>query len=302
VNILRKLFGEKDVANLEKVGLIDSSRFHSRRPINRSIAEHLVEIPSLKVIQFQDVKPDLRTLEVLNDVVFTKRKDITLRVYGYPDTWAEIDLLNYLPEVERFDWDTRVFGSKQPLYQLKKLVHLGLGFTQPKPKISLSFLTDFQDTLESIRLEGDYKDTLHSIPQLHLLKSVWFRSVKLDGFEFLKGLPIETLGNYGGRVASFDYLCEMKSLKKLWLKTNATLGSIDFIEKLTNLESIELFYLAKITKFPNCDRLSKLKRVFAFSCNRLVDISSLKRLNGVQICVSGNSLQGKFYKTENFIL
>lgn len=279
-------------------GLISADRFHSRQAISYSVAEQLLEMPQLKVIQFHDIKPDETTLKVLNDVIFKRRKDITLRVYGYPDTWADISFLQLLPDLERFDWDTAVFGSYEPLYELNRLVHLGLGFTQPKPKISLTFVADFKDTLESLNLEGDYKDFLPTIPLLKNLKTLWLTSTKLKGFEFLQGLPIETIGNYGGRVDSFEFLPNIQSLKKLWIKTNSKIENIDFIEQLPNLEDLELQYVAKVTKFPKCDHLKHLKRIFAFECNRLEDISEVKKLKNCDIFISGNKLEGRHYKFE----
>ena len=262
------------------------------------MAEQLLAMPKLKVIQFHDVKPNETTLNILNEVIFKSRKDITLRVYGYPDTWSDISFLSLLPDLERFDWDTAVFGSNEPLYKLKKLVHLGLGFTQPKPKISLKFVADFSDTLESLNLDGDYKDLLTIIPMLKKLKSFWLTSTKLKGFDFLQGLPIETIGNYGGRVESFDFLPNIHSLKKIWIKTNSKIENIDFIEELPNLEDIELQYVAKVTRFPKCDHLKNLKRIFAFECNRLEDISEVRKLKISNIFISGNKLQGRHFKVE----
>lgn len=279
-------------------GLISPDRFHSRQPISYSVAEQLLELPKLKVIQFHDIKPDETTLKILNDVVFKRRKDITLRVYGYPDTWADISFLQLLPDLERFDWDTAVFGSYEPLYKLNRLVHLGLGFTQPKPKISLKFIADFKDTLESLNLEGDHKDFLTTIPLLKNLKTIWLVSTKLKGFEFLEGLPIETIGNYGGKVESFDFLSEIQSLKKIWIKTNKKIENINFIEQLPNLEDIELQYVFKVARFPKCEHLKNLRRIFAFECNSLEDICEVKKLKNCEIHISGNRLEGRYYKLE----
>lgn len=302
VEFLSKSIGERDARLLVDAGLSDSGRFHCRKPVSQSVVELLADLASLKVFQFHDIKPDKRTLHFLNDVLFKRRKDVTLRVYGWPDTWANIDLLNDLPELERFDWDTAVFGSIEPLHKLRNLVHLGLGFTQPKPKISISFVEDFKDTIESLSLEGDFRDTLTTIPKLHRLNTVWFSSTKLDGFDFLEGLSIETLGNYGGRVGSFEFLKNLKTLKKVWIKTNPKLESIDFIHELKNLEVLEMFYVPKITKFPKVDHLKKLKLICAFECNRLIDISELKKLHGVKIAASGKALRGKHFITPDFYL
>ena len=297
---LKRWVSSSDEDLLRKAGLLDPSRFHSLKPINRHIAELLVKLPTLKVFQFHDVKPDRPSLSLLNEIVFRNRKDITLRVFDHRDSWADISFLEDLSQVERFDWDTTVFGSTEPLHRLKKLVHLGLGMGQPKPKISLNFVTDFCETLESLSIDGDYKDTLSVIPKLRKLKSVWFVSTKLEGFEFLEGLGIETIGNYGGRVGSFEFLRTLGSLKRVWIKTNATLENIDFIEDLSKLERLELFYVAKLTRFPKCEHLKKLNLIFAFECNRIVDITEIKKLEGVQIRISGKALKGRQYSTPDF--
>jgi hypothetical protein len=277
-------------------GLISPERFHYRQPISYGVAEQLLKMPKLKVIQFHEIKPDDATLKIFNDVIFKKRKEVTLRVYGSPDTWADISFLKLVPDLEKFDWGTSGFGSHEPLYKLNKLVHLGLGFAQPKPRISLTCISDFKDTLESLSLEGDYKDLQTTIPLLKKLKTLWFTSTKLKGFDFLQGLPLETIGNYGGRVDSFEYLPNIQSLKKLWIKTNSKIKSIDFIEQLPNLEDIELQYVSKVTRFPKCDQLKNLKRIFIFECNRLEDIDEVKKLEKCDIFISGKKLKNKYYK------
>ena len=302
MNFVSRWFDDRDAGRLKDAGLLDPSRFDSRKPLDKDIVEKLAKLPTLRVFQFHDVKPNQKTLRLLNEEFFRTRKDVNLRVYGYPDTWADIGFLADLPEVERFDWDTKVFGSTKPLTGLKRLVHLGLGFTQPKPKISLGFVADFKETLERLSIEGDYKDTFSVIPQLQKLKSVWFVSTKLSGFDFLEGLSIETLGNYGGRVGSFEFLRSLDTLKRVWIKTNATLRNIDFIEHLKNLERLELLYVAKLTRFPKCEHLHKLNLIFAYECNRLVDISEIKKLQGVKISVSGKALEGRNYSTPDFSL
>lgn len=300
MNFISKWFDDRDADRLKDAGLLDPSRFHSRKPLDKDIVEKLANLPTLRVFQFHDVRPNQKTLRLLNEEFFRKRKDVNFRVFGYPDTWADIGFLEDLPEVERFDWETVVFGPTKPLHQLKRLVHLGLGLSQPKPKISLNFVADFKDTLESLSIDGDYKDAVSVIPQLNKLKSVWFVSTKLAGFDFLEGLSIETLGNYGGRVGSFEFLRSLDTLKRVWIKTNATLPNIDFIEHLKNLERLELLYVAKLTRFPKCEHLKKLNLIFAFECNRLVDISEIKKLQSVKISVSGKALEGRHYSTLDF--
>jgi hypothetical protein len=302
MSFLDKWLTGREEKALSDAGLVDPSRFHCRRPVESSIVEMLAASPTLKVFQFHDVKPNEQTLRLLNDLLFSNRKDITLRVYGYSDTWADINFLRSLPELERFDFDTKVFGSNEPLYSLKRLVHLGLGFTQPKPKITIEFLADFAGSIESLSLEGDYRDLRNTIPRLSKLNTVWFSSTKLENLEFLDGLKLRTFGNYGGRVKNFECLRRITTLKRLWLKTNATLESIDFVEDLLELESLELYYLAKIKSIPRLDKHKKIQRVMAYACNRLSDISSLKSLPAsVKVLASGNALR-RPYVSDSFSL
>lgn len=299
VKSLEKWFSHTESNALLEAGLFDTSRFHCTKPLRKSVAEMLVRLPSLRVFQFGDVKPDTGSLRLLNEILFANRKDVTLRVFGL-STWTDISFLKSLPEVERFDWEVDVFGSVVPLGSLKKLMHLGLGLERPKPKIDLQFLHEFSNTLESLSLAGDYKGAHEVIPQLSRLKSAWFVSTKLSDFEFLAGLPIETLGNYGGRVQSFDFVGKLKSLRRLWIKTNAKLERLDFIGELPNLERIELYFLAKITRFPRCEHLKKLNLILAYECNRLSDISELQNLSGVKISVSGKAIKNRLYQTPDF--
>ena len=277
-------------------GLITPSRYHCRVAISEKMAKELAEMPALSVIQFSDVKPDEKTLEHLNEFVFKKRKDITLRVYGYSGIWKDISFLAHLPELERFDWDSDEFLSVEPLYQLKKLVHLRMGFGYRKSTISVAFLADFKETLGSLNMQGDYKEFVTTVPKLMNLSTIWMTSMKIKGFDFLAGLPIEKLANYGGRVNSFDFVGQLKTIKRLWIKTNATLENFDFISELPLLEQVELYYVSKLIRFPKCDHLANLTKVMAAECNRLRDISEVQKLKKCDVSIYGKVVPGKFYK------
>jgi len=279
-------------------GLISTNRYLSRTPITEKMAIDLANMPALETIQFHDVKPTVATLNILNDIVFRNRKDSTLRVYGYGGSWQNISILKLLPELEKFDWDSDMFESVEPLYCLKNLTHLRMGFADPKPKISVKFLADFKDTLTSLNMQGDYKDFLTTVPVLTKLTAMRLISMKLAGFEFLEGLAIETLGNYGSRVASFDFLRNLKTLKKLWIKTNSKIEDIAFIGDLPLLEKLEMYYLSKITTFPKCYHLLHLKEVTAFELNRLIDIDELKKLKNCKIVAFGKQLPGKSFRCD----
>ncbi|GAB2980894.1 hypothetical protein GCM10027049_15630 [Mucilaginibacter puniceus] len=278
--------------------LISPNRYHCREEISENLANQLAKIDTLEVIQFHDIKPSKKTLQNLNDLVFKQRKDITLRVYGARGTWKNINFLRDLPELEKFDWHSDEFTSMEPLYTLNKLVHFGIGYGNLHKKTSVTFLSDFKDTLKSIYMDGDYKDFVTTVPKLSNLSSIWLMSMKLKNFDFLSGLPIETLANYGGRVGDFSFVSQLKTIKHLWIKTNATLKEFDFISELPELKIIELLYVSKLIRFPKCDHLNNLEKIFAFECNRLVDISEVQKLKNCKIFLSGKSIPGRSFEKD----
>lgn len=277
-------------------GFVNNDRFQYTNQLSLTDATELANDPELKCIQISKDKPDLQSLEILNELVFKQRKDITLRIYR---DWEDIHLLKHLPELERFDWDVVYPGNPiLPLYHLKKIRHLSFGMFPGKSKFSLGFIKDFASTLESLQVAGDFMDLIPAIPQLSNLKSISFYSVKLPGFEFLEGLPIKKLSNIGSKVDNFSYLPGLLDIKELFIKDNTKILDIDFIQEMYNLEKLTVYYVSKVTRFPKCDHLKHLKFISFFECNRLQDIEELKKLSNCLILVTGNMLPGRCYKYE----
>lgn len=266
---------------------LDRDFFHFREELSAPDCRTLADHAALKRIQFHEARPSRKTLELINEIVFARRKDVALRVYGYGDEWADISFLSLLPELERFNWETDTFGPLEPLYLLKRLTALGLGFSNAKKKaLSLRFLTDFTQSLEGVTLMGDYKH-IESLGELTNLKLAWFASTKLENFDFITHLPLETFGNYGSRVKSFDSLTAIKSIKSLWIKAHNNLTEIDFVRGLTNLERLELFWLPRLVRLPDLSHLEKLKYIQVFQGKRFEDYSGALNLRNCHITVSG---------------
>jgi hypothetical protein len=230
-------------------------------------------------------------MELLNEIVFKRRKDLTLRVYGYSDTWADIDFLKYLPEVERFYWETDSFGSVEPLHHLNTLSALHLGFTNTtRKKLSLTFLSEYSKSLIDIGLTGDYKD-INTLSALTHLKRAWFVSTPLANFDLVCGLSLEELGNYGSRVKSLESLGRIESLRWLWIKTNTILKDIDFVRNLTNLEKLDLLWLSNLVRLPDLSHLKRLKHIEVFQGKRFEDYSGAMKLKECHISVSGPKIR-----------
>ena len=273
---------------------LSSDYFHIDGDLSREDCGRLADQAALKRIQFHQFRPSRRSLDLLNEIVFRRRKDVTLRVYGHGDVFADIDFLKTLPEVERFSWETDVFGSLEPLHHLKRLSALALGCCNAKKKkLSLSFLKEFAPTLEDLTLTGDYQD-VEAVSDLNGLKRAWFVSAKFESYDFLSRLPLETFGTYGSRVKSLESIGRLTSLKWLWIKAHNLLTDVEFVRDLPHLEKLELLWLPKLRRLPDLSHLKKLRSIFVFQGKRFEDYSGALKLKNCHLSVSGPMIPNRF--------
>jgi hypothetical protein len=174
-----------------------------------------------------------------------------------------------LPNVEKFRFDF----TEENINSIKGNTVKGLYFENKlNKKCDLAIIKQFKDTLEELTFEGDPKNIETTINQLKKLKKLHLISVRIDNFNFLEGIGIEDFWNYGSKVNDWSYLSEMKTIKKLGIKTNRTLENIDFVKRLHNLERLELTYVYKLSNFPDIVHLKKLDTIIIDQCNRLENI------------------------------
>jgi internalin A len=279
-------------------GLLAPSRYELSSDLSKHDVLSLTGLRELETIQISRAVPSLRTLKLLNEHFFSKRKDVCLRLYGHENRWEDIGFLSELDELERLDWETDTFGDVAPLYKLKRLAHIAFGAHKPMRNWSIAFLRDFSESLESVSLTGDCRDVEETVAQLCKLRKVWFASSHFDDLGFLQNLAsIEIFGNYGSRVKDLRPLSHLQSLRSLWLKNDSVTERLEFIEPLTNLEKIELLYLSKITALPRLSRLAKLRTLFVFECNRLQDIREAMALPRCEVAISGKAVQGGSFRS-----
>jgi hypothetical protein len=247
---------------------------------------HLIEISShinndaIKIIENMDLEnkefiqffylfePDDNDIKIMN-TFFKKHPEIYFR-------WIKTPWLKYLSNVEKF----RLDFTNENIDLIKNYTVKGLYFENKlNKKCDFTIIEQFKDTLEELSLEGEPKNIERTIKQLKKLKKLHLISVRVDNFKFLEGIDIEDFWNYGSKVKEWDYLSEIKTIKKLGIKTNRTLENIDFIKGLNNLERLELEYLMKLNSFPNVDHLKKLNSIIISQCNRLENINEIKKIN-----------------------
>lgn len=247
------------------------------------LREYLHPIDAVLFYNYHPVETDLMQLNTF----FKTNKTAYLTGVGK-------DYLKHLPDLAHVQFS----GFTQDMYEeLSYLKHVeGVDFKVVNKKIDLSPLALYSESLKSLAFEGDFaKGAADIISQLTYLQKVEFTSSSFPSFEFLQALPLEHFRYYGSRTTNYSHLQSIKSLKHFWLKTNTKWENFDFLSHLENLETVELWYVSGIQRFPVCQHLTNLRRVIAQECNKLSDISELKKLSHSYVRANGNSLPEKNY-------
>lgn len=270
-----------------------------RLEINNKLSEEevyeLLAYKDLEIIQFS--KPvDHYTLELLNNILFSERDDVELRIYGAYN--RDLSFLSILDNVSRLTLDCIVgeVTNLDTITQLNKLkeLHIGifnldsfeilnhvpdslesitLGQTQSK-KPDLSVLERFSN-LKQIYIEGHIKN-IDVIGSLNQLEDVTLRSITIKNIEFLTSLKkLSSLDIKLGGIKDFSAIEGMGNIQYLELCLIRGLKDLSFISSLSGLQSLFLQSLKNVEVLPAFKGLSKLKKIHFEDMKGLKDISSL---------------------------
>lgn len=266
-----------------------------KNKLSEEIVYEMLEYKDLETIQFSE-PVDHHTLELLNNVIFSKRDDIELRVYGADN--SDLSFLSILHNVSRFTVDCIVeeVVNLDSITQLKKLkeLHIGifsldsfeilnhvpdslesitLGQTKSK-KPDLSVLGRFSK-LKKIYIEGHTKN-IDVIGSLKQIEDVTLRSITTKNIEFLTPLiKMSSLDIKLGGIKNFSAIESMENIQYLELWQIRDLKDLSFISSLTGLQSLFLQSLKNVELLPVFKGLSKLKKIHLEDMKGLKDISSL---------------------------
>jgi hypothetical protein len=230
--------------------------------------------------------PDTNDLRLINEYI-KNNKQILL---GDIENWW----LPLLPELEEFRFVSDDFNEETiDLLKNNKVRNLIIDGS-PKKKYDLENLIAFKDTLEELSVEGNYKNSETSINEMKKLKNLQITSIKIDFDLIAENSSIEYLYYYGSKTKEWDGIIKLKKLKHLFIKANITLENLDFLQKLKDLEILDLWWCSKIKRFPDLSGLKKLNKIEAQECKRLEDISELKKLKNVKVWTSGEMLPGGY--------
>ncbi len=256
-------------------------------------------IGSIDFARYDSWKPDVETLVNLNHHVLKKRSDICIRVFDCTD----ISFLEYLPDLSMLQWEANDLSNYGTLVKIKKLQWLRISNENSGPAISLSWLKQFSKSLEILMVSGLFTEittisTLTNLRQLFLgsltlkdclflaalpnLKKLTLSHTKIKDVAAINKLQLLEFGNIGSQLKDFNFLIEQKQLKYLSI-TLSTIEQLDFIVHLKELRILQLSWLTKIVSLPALYQLQHLEKVSVDLCNKLTDITALKKLKGCSI-------------------
>jgi len=259
--------------------------------------QQIVQDTKSSSIQF--VSPlSIEEIDNLEKYVFSKRNDISLRIYGHYTAECDLNFLERIPSLRRVTADCLMEAKGiEVVTKLKHLEHLGVGIynlsdfkfleninpnlkelaihqtKSKRPKINC--LQRFSE-LEYLYLEGQQKG-IESINHLKKLKKIVLRSISTNDLNFLNELTaLWSVDLKLGGIKNFDALKMLPSLKYLELWQIRGLSDLSFISHLTSLQHIFIQSLKQVSKFPNTENLNNLRRVYLENLKGLEDLSSLE--------------------------
>ncbi len=280
-----------------KIDSLDPTRCQIFKGVSSRDLRSIVNNERIKTVQF--VEPLARSeIENLETILFSKRPDITLRVYGHYDSPCDLSFLATIPSVEKVSADC-LFNAVgvdaiANLSNLKELsigifnlesfdflhripstiTKLGLYLTFSK-KPSISALARLSD-LEHLYLEGQQKG-IEAIKELSNLETIVLRSISTKDLSYLEGLEkLWSVDIKLGGIKNFDSLVTLPKLKYLELWQIRGLGDLSFISEIVPLQNLFIQSLKQVTRLPSFENSHQLRRVYLENLKGLKDLTSLE--------------------------
>jgi hypothetical protein len=279
------------------VDRLNPSRCQIWPGFDRSELKTVVRDERTKTIQFS-VPLATAEIEDLERIVFTRRRDITLRVYGHYGSTCDLSFLEKIPSVERLSADCLMRAVRvetiTTLESLKELTvgisdlesfdflggvpstltKLGLHRTVSK-KPSLALVKRFRD-LKNLYLEGQWKG-IEAVSELQDLETVVLRSISSPDVSYLSHLKkLWSVDIKLGGIKNFDALTTLPELKYLELWQVRGLSDLSFISKIASLQNLFLQSLRQVVRLPNFENSYMLRRISLENMKGLEDLSSLE--------------------------
>jgi hypothetical protein len=264
--------------------------------LTRTEVEQLAADSMIERVQCSSpVEPN--TWNLLNEVLFARRPEIELRLYGFYSFVCDLSFLTQVRNVRRFSADCIMnavsidcLGCLVNLDQLSVGIYnlqsfdflelipsgietLFLAATKSK-KPRLDALARFH-SLRKLYLEGQQQG-IETLSKLLTLEEVTLRSISTQDLDYVSGLPrLWSLDIKLGGIRDFSSIANKQTIKYLELWQIRGLSNLSFVSSLTGLQFIFLQSLRNVIKIPDLSRLSKLRRLHLENMKGLKDVSAI---------------------------
>jgi len=262
--------------------------FHTKHRCNFEgllTSQEIAELRNNKTLQTLQIdKPvDSRNWALLNEELFSQRKDVALRFYGFYNDECDIsaiqympylrhllvdclsscrgyEYLNALPELETLSIgveDLTSFGFLSIVH--KGLLSLTLGDTKSS-KPSVELISNFPN-LQHLALCGHKKgiESITALSNLTNLRLIGFSNMSLSWMKHLSKLThLEILLGGLNQLEDITLAKNIEFLELCWIRG---LSNINFISNCSNLQKLVLDRLKQVQSLPNFTNLKNLKRL-----------------------------------------
>jgi hypothetical protein len=275
---------------------LDTHIFNFETGLTRADVELLALDSEVERVQCTStVEPN--TWELLNEILFVRRPEIELRVYGFYSSVCDLSFLHRVSNVRRFSADCLLKATGiENLQFLTKLKELSIGIYDLQ---DFSFLTMVPRDIKKLSIGATFskKPRLHQLSRFHELRRLYLegqqngievlselltleeitlRSISTNGLEYLSGLPgLWSLDVKLGGIADFSAIESKASIKYLELWQVRGLSDLGFISSLTGLQYLFLQSLRNVAAIPDLSKLAKLRRLHLETMKGLRDISAI---------------------------
>lgn len=272
-------------------------QYQISKGVTKNDLEKLSINPNTQSIQFASPLTN-KEIDLLEDIVFSKRPDISLRIYGHYGETCDLSFIQRIPSLRKISVDCLMDAKGiEVVSQLDNLEHLGVGIfnldnfdfleninsnlkelylhqtRSKKPKISS--IQRFE-RLEYLYLEGQQKG-IEAISNLKKLEKIVLRSISTNDVEYLKNLEhLWSVDIKLGGIKDLSALTTLPTLKYLELWQIRDLADLSFISKVGTLQNLFIQSQKQLTKLPDFSNNKKLKRIYLENLKGLNDLSTLK--------------------------
>lgn len=265
--------------------------------------KEILSIEQLKYIQIGH-EISLDSLELLNNHLFSERRDVQFRIYGFYDQKCDLKFLEKMTNVTDLSiggiesvYNIDVLEKLEKLKRLRvsvakledisflenvnsKIHYLMLGTEMKNSKLSLDIIERFQSlkTLFTYKIHHGF----NVVSEIKSLESLTINYSKVNDFTFLENSNIENLSIGKHNNSDYATMYGNTNLKRLELWSLNKILDLDILTKMPSLEYVKVSDLFNIECLPELSQCKNIKTLIFDNLKRLSNVSNLAYLPNIE--------------------